>query len=171
MDGAAFDLNLDRAGAREIMSSKSRFGSFTSSSQSAPPEPRAERSSVGWAKAPSAPCPPIFAVTNYLILLHSVLHAADVAVHCATHDPDSPQFRAQEKLFELQSETHSANVCFCASRSLSIDVPALLAVIPDSSDSNITVYLMASSPQGNNGSGRCISDFCFGRDFRNGIWP
>ena len=42
MDGAAFDLNFDRAGAREIMSSKGRFGSFTSSSQCAPPEPRAE---------------------------------------------------------------------------------------------------------------------------------
>jgi hypothetical protein len=106
-----------------------------------------------------------------LSLLHSVLHAADAAVHCATHAPDSPQFCAQEKLFELQSATHSDAVCFCASRSLSVAVPALPAVIPGRSDSSITVYLMASSPQGNNGSDRCVSGLCFGRDFRNGIWP
>jgi hypothetical protein len=31
-------------------------------------------------------------IENYLSLLHSVLHTADAAVHCATHAPDSPQF-------------------------------------------------------------------------------
>jgi hypothetical protein len=78
-------------------------------------------------------------------MLHPLLHAADAAVHCATHVPDSPQLRAQEKLFELQFATHSANVWFCASRSLSIDVPALLAVIPDRNNRSISVFLNISS--------------------------
>jgi hypothetical protein len=71
-------------------------------------------------------------------------------------------------LLELQSATHSAAVCFCASRSLSIDVAALLVAIPDRSNSSITLYLMASSPRGNNGSDRCVLGLCFGR---NGIRP
>ena len=83
---------------------------------------------------------------SYLSLLHSFLHAADVAVHCATHAPDNPQFRAQEKLFESQIETHSANVWFCASRSLSMNVAASLVVIADRSNRNAIAYLMGSFP-------------------------
>src|SRR6202790_4523145 len=93
---------------------------------------------------------------SYLILLHSFLHAADAAVHCATHAPDSPQFCAQEKLFELQFETHSTTVWFCASRSLSTNVPAMLSVIPDISNRSAIMYLMASFPRGNKRSGRCF---------------
>jgi hypothetical protein len=82
---------------------------------------------------------------SYLSLLHSFLHAADAAVHCATHAPDSPQFCAQEKLFELQFDTHSATVWFCASRSLSIKVPALLAAISDRNNESTIMYLMLIS--------------------------
>jgi hypothetical protein len=44
----------------------------------------------------------------YLNWLHRLLHEAASTVHCATQDPDSPQFCAQEKLAELQLEMHSA---------------------------------------------------------------
>jgi hypothetical protein len=44
----------------------------------------------------------------YLDLLHPLLHKSASTVHCATQDPDSPQFFAQEKLTELQSEMHFA---------------------------------------------------------------
>jgi hypothetical protein len=44
----------------------------------------------------------------YLNSLHRLLHDAASTVHCATQDPDSPQFCAQEKLAELQFEMHSA---------------------------------------------------------------
>jgi hypothetical protein len=42
--------------------------------------------------------------------LHRLLHDEASAVHCATQDPDSPQFCAQEKLLELQFAMHSAEV-------------------------------------------------------------
>jgi hypothetical protein len=126
---------------------------------------------------------------SYLNLLHSFLHAADAAVHCATHAPDSPQFCAQEKLFELQFDTHSATVWFCASRSLSTNVLALLSVIPDISNRSTIMYLMASSPRGSKRSGRCLGVLdrlvrlrdsglrkdrhvhAIRRSFRSRIWP
>jgi hypothetical protein len=77
------------------------------------------------------------------------LHTADAAVHCETHAPDSPQFCAQEKLFELQFETHSATAWFCASRSLSINAPALLPDTADISNRSTIMYLMALSSRGN----------------------
>jgi len=45
----------------------------------------------------------------YLGSLHRLLHDEASAVHCATQDPDSPQFCAQEKLLELQLAMHSAD--------------------------------------------------------------
>jgi hypothetical protein len=39
------------------------------------------------------------------------LHDAASAVHCATQEPDSPQFCAHEKLLELQFAMHSADDC------------------------------------------------------------
>jgi hypothetical protein len=118
-------------------------------------------------------------------LLHSFLHAADAAVHCATHAPDSPQFCAQEKLLELQFETHSTAVWFCAIRSFSINVPALLSVI---SNRSTMMYLMVSSPRGNEvrlvfpNSGQLVHLRESGlrkyqhvreipRSFRSRIWP
>jgi hypothetical protein len=126
---------------------------------------------------------------SYLSLLHSFLHAADAAVHCATHAPDSPQFCAQEKLFELQFDTHSATVWFCASRSLSIKVPALLAAISDRNNESTIMYLMLSSRQGNERLGLCFGVLdrlvrlrdsglrkdrhvhAIRRSFRSRIWP
>jgi hypothetical protein len=46
----------------------------------------------------------------YLGSPHRLLHDEASAVHCATQDPDSPQFWAQEKLLELQFAMHSAKV-------------------------------------------------------------
>jgi hypothetical protein len=83
---------------------------------------------------------------SYLGLSHLVLHAADTALHCATQDPDSPQFCAQEKLFELQFEMHSAGVWVCASRSFSINVAASVDVIPNNQKST-TTYLMVWPPK------------------------
>jgi hypothetical protein len=77
-----------------------------------------------------------------LIPLHAVLHAASAVVHCATHDPDSPQFCAQEKLVELQLATHSENVRFCAGRSLSTNVAALPDAAPKTSNTSATTHLM-----------------------------
>jgi hypothetical protein len=79
---------------------------------------------------------------DYLSPLHLSLHAADAVVHCATHDPDSPQFCAQEKLMELQLAMHSENVRFCASQSRSVNVAALPDIDPNKSDKSTATYLM-----------------------------
>jgi hypothetical protein len=44
----------------------------------------------------------------YFDSLHRVLHDAASTVHCATQEPDRPQFCAQEKFTELQLLMHSA---------------------------------------------------------------
>ena len=79
---------------------------------------------------------------NYLSPLHAALHAAAAVVHCATHDPDSPQFCAQEKLLELQFAMHSENVWLCANRSRSVNVAALPDTAPDKSNKSTATYLM-----------------------------
>jgi hypothetical protein len=50
----------------------------------------------------------VSASRSYLGPSHLLLHIADTVLHCATQAPDSPQFCAQEKLFELQFAMHSA---------------------------------------------------------------
>jgi hypothetical protein len=55
-------------------------------------------------------------------------------------------------LFELQFDTHSPTVWFCASRSLSINVPALLSVIPDISNRSTIMYLMRHRPEATRGA-------------------
>jgi hypothetical protein len=50
-------------------------------------------------------------VETYLSSLQRALHDAASAVHCATQEPDSPQFCAHEKLLELQFAMHSADAC------------------------------------------------------------
>jgi hypothetical protein len=52
------------------------------------------------------------AIQAYLDSPHRALHDVASTVHCATQDPDNPQFCAQEKLAELQLLTHSANPRF-----------------------------------------------------------
>jgi hypothetical protein len=79
---------------------------------------------------------------SYLSPLHAALHAAAAVVHCATHDPDSPQFCAQEKLLELQLAMHSENVWFCARRSRSVNVAALPDTVPNKSNKGTATYLM-----------------------------
>jgi hypothetical protein len=49
---------------------------------------------------------------TYLDSPHRTLHDVASTVHCATQDPDSPQFCAQEKLAELQLLMHSAKCRF-----------------------------------------------------------
>jgi hypothetical protein len=49
---------------------------------------------------------------TYFDSLHRTLHDVTSTVHCATQDPDSPQFCAQEKLAELQLLMHSAKPRF-----------------------------------------------------------
>jgi len=79
---------------------------------------------------------------NYFSPLHAVLHAAAAVVHCATHDPESPQFCAQEKLLELQLAMHSENVWFCANRSRSVNVAALPDIAPNRSNKSAATYFM-----------------------------
>jgi hypothetical protein len=67
----------------------------------------------------------------------------DTVVHCATQAPDSPQFCAQEKLFELQFEMHSAKVWVCVNRNFSISDAAPPDVIPDKTRKSTATYLMA----------------------------
>jgi hypothetical protein len=72
------------------------------------------------------------------------LHAAAVAVHCATHAPDNPQFCEQEKLRESQLATHSAKVCDCATRVPAIDAPPVVA--PDKTTTASAMNLIGSRP-------------------------
>jgi hypothetical protein len=78
----------------------------------------------------------------YFRSLHWLLHDEASAVHCATQDPDSPQFCAHEKLFELQVAIHSANVRVCASRILPMNAAALPDAIADESTKSATRYFM-----------------------------
>jgi hypothetical protein len=67
------------------------------------------------------------------------LHAAAVAVHCATQAPDNPQFCEQEKLLESQLATHSAKVRDCATRIPPIGVapPAVADITSATSATNL----------------------------------
>jgi hypothetical protein len=79
---------------------------------------------------------------SYLSPLHADLHAAAAIVHCATHDPESPQFCAQEKLLELQLAMHSENDWFCANRGRSVNIAAWPDTAPNKSNKGTATYLM-----------------------------
>jgi hypothetical protein len=77
------------------------------------------------------------------------MHAAEPVLHCATQAPDSPQFFAHEKPFELQIATHFGTVNSCANRSLSARAPTPANVIPNTIEQIVTTYFMARAPHVN----------------------